>query len=102
WYHCRQHRAIGRNTTVAQHHPRCGRAVFMKRFAFVLLLMAGLAITAGDTLLAQRPAGDAASFAAFTGYRAVPNITYTTASGVELKLDFYGPARPSGPLPTAI
>jgi acetyl esterase/lipase len=73
----------------------------MKCLWFVLL-MPGLAITAGDTLLAQRPAGDAASFAAYPGYRAVPNITYTTASGVELKLDFYGPARPSGPVPTAI
>src|SRR5678809_936129 len=28
--------------------------------------------------------------------------TYTTASGVELKLDFYRPAQASGPLPTAI
>jgi len=74
----------------------------MKRFGSVLLLLAGLTITAGDTLLAQRPTGDAASFAAYSGYRAVPNITYTTASGVELKLDFYGPARPSGPVPTAI
>jgi acetyl esterase/lipase len=53
---------------------------------------------------AQRPAGDAVSFAAAvgTGYRAAPNITYTTASGVELKLDFYRPAQASGPLPTAI
>jgi hypothetical protein len=46
----------------------------MKCLWFVLL-MPGLAITAGDTLLAQRPAGDAASFAAYPGYRAVPNIT---------------------------
>jgi acetyl esterase/lipase len=73
----------------------------MKRFRFVLL-MSALSMTAGDTLLAQRPAGDAAGFAAFTGYRTVPNITYTTASGVELKLDFYGPARPAGATPTAI
>ena len=73
----------------------------MKRF-WVVLLMSGLAMSTGDTLLAQRPAGDAAGFAAFTGYRTVPNITYTTASGVELKLDFYGPARPSSPTPTAI
>ena len=49
---------------------------------------------APDDLVIERPAGDAATFAAYTGYRAVPNITYTTASGVELKLDFYGPARP--------
>ena len=74
----------------------------MKHFGFLLLLMAGLAIAPAATLLAQRPAGDAASFAAFTGYRVVPNVTYTTASGVELKLDFYGPTRPSGPVPTAM
>src|SRR5213596_652184 len=74
----------------------------MKRFRFALPLVAALAIVTGSIAHAQRPAGDAATFAAYTGYRAVPNITYTTASGVELKLDFYGPARPSAPLPTAI
>jgi acetyl esterase/lipase len=54
--------------------------------------------------LAQRPAGEAASFAAYvsTGYRVTPNVTYMTASGMELKLDFYRPAQASGPLPTAI
>src|ERR1041384_999552 len=73
----------------------------MKRFCCGLL-MAALAMLPGSNVQAQRPAGDATSFAAFTGYRAVPNITYTTASGVELKLDFYGPDRRAGPLPTAI
>src|SRR5262245_4314245 len=91
---------IGRNTTGPT--PPTRENFSMKRFGLVQLLMAGLALIAGDTLLAQRPAGDAASFAAYTGYRVVPNVTYTTASGVELKLDFYGPARPSGPTPTAI
>ena len=53
---------------------------------------------------AQRPAGDASSFAAYagTGYRVAPNITYMTASGMELKLDVYRPAQAAGPLPTAI
>ena len=74
----------------------------MKHFGSALLLVAGLVTLPGAIAHAQRPTGDAASFAAYTGYRAVPNITYTTASGVELKLDFYGPARPSGPMPTAI
>ena len=74
----------------------------MKRFRLAVLLVTGLVMLAGALAQAQRPAGDAASFAAYTGYRAAPNITYTTASGAELKLDFYGPARPSGPLPTAI
>ena len=75
----------------------------MKRLGFVLLLTAGLAIP-GGVVSAQRPAGDASTFAAYvgTGYRVAPNITYTTASGVELKLDFYRPAQASGPLPTAI
>ena len=58
----------------------------------------------GSVALAQRPAGDAASFAAYvsTGYRVTPNVTYMTASGMELKLDFYRPAQATGPLPTAI
>ena len=75
----------------------------MKRLCFTLLLAVGLVVT-GHTVSAQRPTGDAASFAAYvgTGYRVVPNITYTTASGVELKLDFYRPAQASGALPTAI
>src|SRR5258706_3117420 len=75
----------------------------MKRVGLVLLLTAGVCISAG-VVSAQRPAGDAATFAAYvgTGYRVVPNITYTTASGAELKLDFYRPAQASGPLPTAI
>ena len=75
----------------------------MKRFGFVLLI-AGLSTLPKNIVLAQRPAGDAATFAAYvgTGYRVVPNITYTTASGAELKLDFYRPAQASGPLPTAI
>ena len=76
----------------------------MKRFAFVVLLVAALGTLPVAMLRAQRPIGDAAAFAAYvgTGYRAIPNITYTTASGVELKLDFYRPAQASGPLPTAI
>ena len=75
----------------------------MQRFAFAVLLVAAM-VTAGSIAHAQRPAGDAVSFAAAvgTGYRAAPNITYTTASGVELKLDFYRPAQASAPLPTAI
>ena len=66
----------------------------MKRACFVLLLTAGLSMP-GGVVSAQRPAGDAATFAAYagTGYRVVPNITYTTASGVELKLDFTGRPR---------
>jgi acetyl esterase/lipase len=56
--------------------------------------------------LAQRTADDAASFAAFlaTGTQVNANITYLTASGVELKLDVYRPRVPAGgaPLPTAV
>jgi len=63
-----------------------------------------LCVVYGSDALAQRPAGDAASFAAYvsTGYRVTANITYVTASGTELKLDFYRPAQASAPLPTAI
>ena len=76
----------------------------MKRFGWLVLLIAGLCVMPGTIAFAQRPAGDAATFAAYvgTGYRVVPNVTCTTASGVELKLDLYRPAQASGPLPTAI
>ena len=76
----------------------------VRRLGFLPLLVGALSVTPGSMALAQRPAGDAASFAAYvaTGYRVTPNVTYMTASGVELKLDFYRPAQASGPLPTAI
>jgi acetyl esterase/lipase len=76
----------------------------VRRLGFVPLLVGVLSVTPGSVALAQRPAGDAASFAAYvsTGYRVTPNVTYITASGTELKLDFYRPAQASGPLPTAI
>jgi acetyl esterase/lipase len=76
----------------------------MKRVSFVPLLIGLLYLISAGNALAQRLAGDAASFAAYvgTGYRIAPNITYMTASGVELKLDFYRPAQAQGPLPTAI
>src|SRR4029077_18811918 len=76
----------------------------MKRFGWLVLLIAGLCVMPGAIAFAQRPAGDAATFAAYvgTGYRVVSNVTYMTASGVELKLDFYRPAQAPGPLPTAI
>jgi len=76
----------------------------VRRLGFVPLLVGVLSVTPGSVALAQRPAGDAASFAGYlsTGYRVTPNITYMTASGMELKLDFYRPAQASGPLPTAI
>jgi acetyl esterase/lipase len=35
-------------------------------------------------------------------YRVAPNITYLTASGTELKLDFYTPSGAPGPLPTVL
>src|SRR5215813_1928325 len=75
-----------------------------RRFGLLVLLTGLLSVMTGSLALAQRPAGDAATFAAYvgTGYRVVPNITYMTASGMELKLDFYRPAQASGPSPTAI
>jgi len=75
-----------------------------RRFGLLVLSVGALCIVFGSATLAQRPAGDAASFAAYvsTGYRIAPNMTYVTASGTELKLDFYRPAQSSGPRPTAI
>jgi acetyl esterase/lipase len=57
-----------------------------------------------SSALAERPLGDASAFAASlaTNYRVISNITYLTASGVDLKLDFYRPVQSSNPVPTAI
>ena len=76
----------------------------VRRFGLVWPVIGLLCLMPGSIASAQRPAGDAATFAAYvaTGYRVTPNITYTTASDMELKLDFYRPAQASGPLPTAI
>lgn len=65
-----------------------------------LIAVLGLALP----VVAQRPAEDAAAFVAFlsTGHQVTPNVTYLTASGVELKLDVYRPRGASGPLPTVL
>lgn len=73
--------------------------------SFIPALVSGaLFVLPASAALAQRPAEDAAAFAAYvsTGNQVTPNITYLTASGVELKLDFYRPRGASGSLPTAI
>lgn len=55
-------------------------------------------------LLAQRPAEEAAAFSAYlaTGTQVTANVTYLTASGVELKLDIYRPRGDGAPRPTAL
>lgn len=75
----------------------------MARF-LIPTLVSVLFVLPSSVALAQRPAEEAASFAAYlsTGNQVTPNITYLTASGVELKLDFYRPRGASGPLPTAL
>jgi acetyl esterase/lipase len=77
---------------------------FMVRRLGLAAVICALCATTPSSLLAQRLAGDAASFAAYvaSGYRTTANVTYGTASGTELKLDFYRPAEAAGPLPTAI
>lgn len=76
----------------------------VRRLAFCALLL-GLCTLRVSSVHAQRPAGDAASFAAYVGteYVVNANITYLTASGMELKLDIYRPrTAPPGLLPTAM
>jgi acetyl esterase/lipase len=76
----------------------------MARSVVLALVSGGLFLLPSSAALAQRPAEEAASFAAFlaTGTQVTPNITYLTADGVELKLDVYRPRSTSGPLPTAV
>jgi acetyl esterase/lipase len=72
--------------------------------SLVLALASALLVLPFTVVQAQRPAEDAGTFAAYlsTGSQVTPNITYLTASGVELKLDVYRPRGASGPLPTAV
>jgi acetyl esterase/lipase len=76
----------------------------MARSIVLALTCAAVLAIPSSVAEAQRPSEDAAGFAAFlsTGYQVNPNITYLTASGVELKLDFHRPRGASGPLPTAL
>lgn len=78
----------------------------MARSLVLALVSGALFALPSSTALAQRPAEDAAAFAAYlaTGTQVTPNITYLTASGVELKLDIYRPRVPAdaGPRPTAV
>ena len=71
---------------------------------FVMAVAIGtLSILPSSAARAQRPTEDAAPFSAFlaTGTQVNANITYLTASGVDLKLDVYRP-RGTEPRPTAI
>lgn len=76
----------------------------MARSIVLALVSGALLVLPFSVAQAQRPAEDAAAFAAYlaTGNQVTPNITYLTASGVELKLDFHRPRGASGPLPTAL
>ncbi|HEX2462747.1 MAG TPA: alpha/beta hydrolase [Vicinamibacterales bacterium] len=76
----------------------------MARSIVLALVSGALFLLPSSAALAQRPAEEAAGFAAYiaTGTQVNPNITYLTASGVELKLDVYRPRGAAGPLPTAV
>jgi acetyl esterase/lipase len=76
----------------------------MARSILLAFVSATAVALTSSVALAQRPAEDAASFAAFlsTGYQVTPNITYLTASGAGLKLDFHRPRGASTPLPTVL
>ncbi|HEY5619124.1 MAG TPA: alpha/beta hydrolase [Vicinamibacterales bacterium] len=76
----------------------------MARSVILALVSGAVFMLPSSTALAQRPPEEAAPFAAYlaTGTQVNPNITYLTASGVELKLDVYRPRGASGPLPTAV
>lgn len=75
----------------------------MARFLILALATASFALLPSSTVRAQRPTEEAPAFSAFlaTGTQVNANITYLTASGVDLKLDIYRP-RGTEPRPTAI
>jgi acetyl esterase/lipase len=76
----------------------------MTRSIALALVSGTFLLLPSSALLAQRPPEEAAPFAAYlaTGTQVSPNITYLTASGVELKLDVYRPRTTTGALPTAV
>jgi len=76
----------------------------MARCIVLVAVSAAVLAVPSSTAHAQRPSEDASTFAAYlsTAYQVNPNITYLTASGVELKLDVHRPRGASGPLPTAL
>ena len=76
----------------------------MPRFIVLVFVSGAVFLLPSSAALAQRPAEEAGGFAAYlaTGTQVNPNVTYLTASGVELKLDIYRPRGASGPLPTAV
>ena len=75
----------------------------MARYLVLALAAVSFALLPSSTVRAQRPTEDASAFSAFlaTGTQVNANITYLTASGVDLKLDVYRP-RGTEPRPTAI
>jgi acetyl esterase/lipase len=75
----------------------------MARYFVLALATAALALFSSSPADAQRPTEDAATFSAFlaTGTQVNANITYLTASGLDLKLDIYRP-RGTEPRPTAV
>jgi acetyl esterase/lipase len=75
----------------------------MTRTLVLAFATAAFALVPSSRADAQRPTEDAASFTAFlaTGTQVNANITYLTASGVDLKLDVYRP-RGTEPRPTAV
>jgi acetyl esterase/lipase len=76
----------------------------MARSIVLALVSGAFFLLPSSAALAQRPAEEAATFAAYlaTGTQVNANITYLTASGVELKLDVYRPRGAAGALPTAV
>ena len=76
----------------------------MTRLSALAAALGAFAIICPPTALAQRPPEDASTFAAYlsTGHQITPDITYLTASGVDLKLDVYRPRGASAPLPTVL
>ena len=75
----------------------------MARYFVLALATAAFALLPSSRVDAQRPTEDAATFSAFlaTGTQVNANITYLTASGLDLKLDIYRP-RGTEPRPTAV
>jgi acetyl esterase/lipase len=75
----------------------------MARYIVLVIATSAFALFPSSRADAQRPAEDAASFTAFlaTGTQVNANVTYLTASGLDLKLDIYRP-RGTEPRPTAV
>jgi acetyl esterase/lipase len=88
--------------SASQVYPACAFRTYMKPFSRFALFLAVLATAV--LMASAQTSSNAADFAAALGtnYAVFPNITYTVADNVPLKLDIYQPSNTNAPTPVIV